>query len=210
MLSEGDEAVDENNNVDSLVVNKLLFFVVGDVCRVVDENNNVDSLVVNKLLFIVVGDVCRVLSEGDEAVDENNNVDSLVVNKLLFFVVGDVCRVLETDLLTPSLVIVELGGEFVVADWLIVIVDICLVVRCVEISVVPLFPVVFGFVVFLAVVSGSMDLFVGLNPGKVTSGTASVDASTCVIYPWVVVTEYMKALFASWKAGAEYGSTKDK
>ena len=57
----------------------------------VDKNNNVDSLVVNKLLFIVVGDVCRVLSEGDEAVDENNNVDSLVVNKLLFIVVGDVC-----------------------------------------------------------------------------------------------------------------------
>ena len=177
LLSEGDEAVGENNNVDSLVVNKLL--------------------------FIVVGDFCRVLSEGDEAVDENNNVDSLVVNKLLFIAVGDVCRLLEMDLLTPSLVIVELGGRFVV----IVIVDICLVVRCVEISVVPLCPVVFGFVVLL--VSGSIDLFVGLNPGKVTSGTASVDASTCVMYPWVVVTEYMKALLASWKVMAEYGPTKD-
>ena len=69
LLSEGDEAVDENNNVDSLVINKLLFIVVVDVCRVlseVDENNNVDSLVVNKLLFIVVVDVCRVLSEDDE------------------------------------------------------------------------------------------------------------------------------------------------
>ena len=198
-LSEGDEAVGENNNVDSLVVKNILFIVVGDVCRVlsagdvaVDENNNVDSLVVNKLLFIVVGDVCSVLSEGDEAVDENNNVDSLVVNKLLFIVVVDVCRVLEIDLLTPSLVIVELGGEFFVEDWLIVLVDICLVVRCVEVSVVPLFPVVFGCVVFVVVVSGSIDLFVGLNPGKVTSGTASVDASTCVMYPWVVVTEYMK------------------
>ena len=97
----------------------------------------------------------------------------------------------------PSLVIVELGGEFVVADCLTVIVDICLVVGCVELSIVPVCPVVFGFVVFVVVVSGSIDLFVGLNPGKVTSGTASVVASTCVMYPWVVVTEYMKALFAS-------------